>query len=339
LWPGADVMAGDGRRPGPVRPAGKPRRLPQVKTLEKAMRVLAFLASEQRECGVHEVARGVGQHPSTAYRLLAVLTRHGLVRHGSVSGRYSLGLRLAELGHAALTNLELRATARPYLEEVMAQTRETVHLMMLDGDFGIYVDRVEGPQRVRVASSVGYREYLHCSAVGKAILAHLAAERVAEIVAKGLPRLTPRTITDYKRYGGAIMRPVSVGKPADDTKRRAEVMVNALSAIIEAIRPGVASGAVDQAGRRIVEEAGLGKYWLHRTGYSIGVGFPPGWGEGHIFDLKPGDERKLESGMTFHLVPNLLIPGEGAMGFSETVLVTRNGCEVLTKIPRRLLVV
>lgn len=143
----------------------------------------------------------------------------------------------------------------------------------------------------------------------------------------------------YKRYGGAIMRTVSVGKPADDTKRRAEVMINALSAIIEAIRPGVASGAVDQAGRRIVEEAGLGKYWLHRTGYSIGVGFPPGWGEGHIFDLKPGDERKLEPGMTFHLVPNLLIPGEGAMGFSETVLVTRNGCEVLTRVPRRLFVV
>lgn len=209
-------MAGDGRRPGPARPAGKPRRLPQVKTLEKAIRVLAFLASEQRECGVHEVARGVGQHPSTAYRLLAVLTRHGLVRHGSVSGRYSLGLRLAELGHAALTNLELRATARPYLEEVMAQTRETVHLMMLDGDFGIYVDRVEGPQRVRVASSVGYREYLHCSAVGKAILAHLAAERVAEIAAKGLPRLTPRTITDVERLRHHLREVASRGFALDN---------------------------------------------------------------------------------------------------------------------------
>jgi Xaa-Pro dipeptidase len=115
-------------------------------------------------------------------------------------------------------------------------------------------------------------------------------------------------------------------------------MIRALEAILGAIRPGATSAAVDQAGRQIVEQAGLGKYWLHRTGYSIGVGFPPGWGEGHIFDLKPHDDRRLEAGMTFHLVPLLLIPDTGAMGFSETVLVTRTGCEVLTRIPRRLFV-
>src|SRR5262249_54419692 len=106
---------------------------------------------------------------------------------------------------------------------------------------------------------------------------------------------------------------------------------------IAAIRPGVTSRSVDEAGRRLVDEAGLGKYWLHRTGYSIGLGFPPGWGEGHIFDLKPHDERTLQAGMTFHLVPNLLIPGIGAIGFSETVLVTKTGCQVLTHLPRRLM--
>jgi Xaa-Pro aminopeptidase len=141
-----------------------------------------------------------------------------------------------------------------------------------------------------------------------------------------------------KRYGGAIMRMVAVGKPSAEVKRTAAVMIEALGAIIGAIRPGVTSGSVDEAGRSVVERAGLGKHWLHRTGYSIGVGFPPGWGEGHIFDLKPNDERRLEAGMTFHLVPLLLIPGTGAMGFSETVLVTKTGCEVLTRIPRRLVV-
>jgi Xaa-Pro aminopeptidase len=141
-----------------------------------------------------------------------------------------------------------------------------------------------------------------------------------------------------RRYGGAIMRMIAVGKPSAESKRAAAVMVRALTAIIGAIKPGAKSAAVDQAGRQIVEEAGLGKYWLHRTGYSIGVGFPPGWGEGHIFDLKPHDDRTLETGMTFHLVPLLLIPDVGAMGFSETVLVTKTGCEVLTKIPRRLFV-
>jgi Xaa-Pro dipeptidase len=118
----------------------------------------------------------------------------------------------------------------------------------------------------------------------------------------------------------------------------AAVMIEALETIIGAIRPGVTSGSVDEAGRGVVERAGLAEHWLHRTGYSIGVGFPPGWGEGHIFDLKPKDDRRLAAGMTFHLVPLLLLPGTGAMGFSETVLVTRTGCEVLTRVPRRLLV-
>jgi Xaa-Pro dipeptidase len=141
-----------------------------------------------------------------------------------------------------------------------------------------------------------------------------------------------------RRYGGAIMRIVSVGRPSAEATRMAPVVLAALDAIIEAIKPGVTSGSVDQAGRQIVEKAGLGKYWLHRTGYSIGVGFPPGWGEGHIFDLKPHDPRTLQAGMTFHLVPLLLVPDMGAMGFSETVLVTGRGCEVLTRMPRRLLI-
>ena len=71
------------------------------------------------------------------------------------------------------------------------------------------------------------------------------------------------------------MRMTSVGKPSAESKRMAGVMIRALEAIIGAIKPGAKSAAVDQAGRQIVEQAGLGKYWLHRTGYSIGLGFPP----------------------------------------------------------------
>lgn len=140
----------------------------------------------------------------------------------------------------------------------------------------------------------------------------------------------------YKRYGGSIMRTVAVGGASSQVRRMATTMMRALDAAIEAIKPGVTSGAVDDAGRRLVTEAGLGGFWLHRTGYSIGVGFPPGWGEGHVMDLKPGDARVLEAGMTFHLVPLILVPEVGGIGYSETVLVTPTGCEVLTDYPRTL---
>jgi Xaa-Pro dipeptidase len=119
-------------------------------------------------------------------------------------------------------------------------------------------------------------------------------------------------------------------------RKAANAVLGALDALLAAVRPGVTSGEIDRAGRSVVEKAGLDQYWLHRTGYSIGIGFPPGWGEGHIMDLKPGDPRPLQPGMTFHTVPMIGIPGLGAIGFSETWAVTEHGAEVLTKTPRRL---
>lgn len=172
---------------------------PQAKTVEKALRLLGHLGAARGPIALQDVARGVGLHPSTAHRLLAVLVRHRFVQAGPEPGRYALGLRLAELGHAALDALELRAKARPTLERLMRESRETVNLMVLDGETGIYVDRVEGPQRVRVAATIGYRELLHCSAIGKAILGHLSEERLAPILARGLPSLTRRTIADPRQ--------------------------------------------------------------------------------------------------------------------------------------------
>jgi IclR family acetate operon transcriptional repressor len=187
-----------------------------VKTVEKALRVLLHLGAVGRELSLGEVAGGVGLHPSTTHRLLSVLTRHGFAQGGAVRGHYVLGLRLTELGHAALARLEVRAKARPVLEALGEATRETVHLMLLDGQTGLYVDRVESPQRVRVASSVGQREYLHCSAVGKAILAHLPAARRARIIARGLPRLTPRTITRRAALARHLARVAAQGYAVDN---------------------------------------------------------------------------------------------------------------------------
>lgn len=139
-----------------------------------------------------------------------------------------------------------------------------------------------------------------------------------------------------KRYGAPIMRTMSVGKPSADLQRIADVMVRALDAILNTAGPGVESGKVDRAARSIVEEAGLGDFWLHRTGYSMGVSFSPTWGEGEVMDIKADDPRKLEAGMVFHTVPWVLVPGLGCIGNSETWAVTEAGVELLTKTPREL---
>jgi DNA-binding IclR family transcriptional regulator len=168
---------------------------PKVKTLEKGLQLLLSLSRVSGEMTLGEITTTVRGHPSTTYRLLAALEKYGFVRRDPHTGRFNLGLRLAELGHLALERIELRMIARPLLQRLMEETAETIHLMVLDGDTGLYIDRVESPQRVRVASSLGERQSLHCSAVGKAILAFIDEERCNQIIAGRLPRFTANTIT------------------------------------------------------------------------------------------------------------------------------------------------
>ncbi|MBM3542143.1 MAG: aminopeptidase P family protein [Alphaproteobacteria bacterium] len=142
----------------------------------------------------------------------------------------------------------------------------------------------------------------------------------------------------FKRYAASNMRMVSIGKPSAETQRVADTMIGAIEAIVKAMKPGALSEEVDAAGRPVVEKAGLGRYFHHRCGYSMGCSFPPGWGEGTVMDISQGNKRPLEAGMVFHCVPLVVIPEWGCMGFSETILVTKDGSEVLTHVPRELAV-
>lgn len=140
------------------------------------------------------------------------------------------------------------------------------------------------------------------------------------------------------RYSAAIMRCVALGEPSPRVRALADAVIGGLEAGMAAIRPGVSCEAVDAACRGVIERAGFGKYFTHRTGYSIGVNFPPDWGEGEILSLRRGEPTRLEPNMTFHMVPLCLIYRETGVGFSATVRVTETGCEELTSLPRRLVV-
>lgn len=139
-----------------------------------------------------------------------------------------------------------------------------------------------------------------------------------------------------RRYGGALMRTVGVGGGPPRFPELSAVLDGALDAAIGAISPGRTCGEIDQACRTRIEDAGLGRWFRKRTGYSLGLGFAPDWGEGHIASMRAGDPMPLEAGMVFHIPPAVRIPGETVYGVSETVLVTADGCELLTHFPRRL---
>ncbi|MFW6075793.1 MAG: M24 family metallopeptidase, partial [Chloroflexota bacterium] len=122
-------------------------------------------------------------------------------------------------------------------------------------------------------------------------------------------------------------------------RRMDEAARRGLNAAIDAIGPGVPASDVDRACRSAIADAGFADYFRHRTGYSIGLSFPPDWGEGQILSLKESEHRPLEPGMAFHLVPILIDPGVAGIGCSQTVLVTEAGHELLTSFDEPMRIV
>ena len=137
-----------------------------------------------------------------------------------------------------------------------------------------------------------------------------------------------------KRYCAALFRVGVLGKPDAEFTRRYTMVREALENVIAAIKPGATSGEVHNANKAVFIKYGYGQMLGHRTGYSVGINYPPDWGEGHIMSIWDGDERPLQPGMTFHLVPGFLDLGRYAITVSDTVLVTASGCEVITNYPR-----
>src|SRR5579884_3733334 len=140
----------------------------------------------------------------------------------------------------------------------------------------------------------------------------------------------------HHRYAGPLMRSAVVGPPSDLVRRMYDACSRALDAAIAAIRPGVTAGSVHDAGQRVIDQAGFEPNFRKRLGYSVGVGFAPDWGEGHILHLSREDPTVLEPGMVFHLPPALRRYAVVGVGCSETVAVTADGVEVITDFPREL---
>jgi len=140
----------------------------------------------------------------------------------------------------------------------------------------------------------------------------------------------------HNRYNCMLSRTVIVGKPDPKWISMAQASCDALEAAKSATRAGVTSHDVDKAARDVMRTAGLSHAFEHRLGYSIGIGFPPDWGEGRLMSINENDPLVLETGMCFHYIPDLKIPHEGGAVFSESLVVTDTGYELLSDYPREL---
>jgi Xaa-Pro dipeptidase len=142
------------------------------------------------------------------------------------------------------------------------------------------------------------------------------------------------------RYAGPLFRTLSVGSPSATFRRHSNVAKNMLDSLIDGLRPGLSAQQANEIATAAARDSGSGVGVRKRAGYSVGLNFPPDWGEGVFLDLSAGRETVLEAGMVFHLPQTVRVGDNWPSAVSETVLLTDTGCEVLTDFaPRDLLVV
>jgi len=145
-----------------------------------------------------------------------VLEKHHMVERTS-SGKFRLGLRLFDFGNKAIEQYDLRDRAQPHLRRLVAETEETAHLCILEQARVIYIDKIEPARSVRMITRIGASNPVHCTSVGKAILAFLPEERIADIIKRTrFERLTHRTIATPEALRAEIEKTRRRGYAVDD---------------------------------------------------------------------------------------------------------------------------
>ncbi|MBU3066910.1 IclR family transcriptional regulator [Nocardia sp. NEAU-G5] len=167
-------------------------------SLQRALTILIELGEDPKT--LDQLAAHLGVHKSTVLRLLQTMQADRFVTHDAAH-RYTLGSRLFELANHALERRDVRTLGRPHLEALNADTGQTVHLATYESGEAIYIDKLDATQSVRMYSRVGRPAPLHCTAVGKVLVAAHPREQWRAIAERlDYHKFTERTIRTPERY-------------------------------------------------------------------------------------------------------------------------------------------
>ncbi|TCP44749.1 IclR family transcriptional regulator [Tamaricihabitans halophyticus] len=190
-------------------------------SLERGLAVLAQLAQSGRPGDgktLDELAAELGVHKSTVSRLLRTLEAGHFVRRVNTR-HYVLGSALFELANQSLDELDVRRVAQPVLVDLNRRTGHTVHLASLEAHEAVCIDKVDGRHSVRMYSRIGRRAPVHCTAVGKVLVAGQPAELRAAIAAElSYSRKTGTTITDAGAFAAELSRVAERGYAVDNAE-------------------------------------------------------------------------------------------------------------------------
>ena len=189
----------------------------RVQSVERALKLVDVLAEKGEGMALTSIAKEVDLPKSTVHGLLATLRDYGYIEQSDESGLYRLGARLFELGSRVARSWDIRDAARPAMKRLSKEFGETVHLGAEDNGEILYLEKMDADSLVSILSDVGVRLPMHCSGLGKVLLAQKSKTELKRLISqRGLPALTKRTITSQAKLERELLQIREQGYAIDD---------------------------------------------------------------------------------------------------------------------------
>jgi DNA-binding IclR family transcriptional regulator len=232
-----------------------------VQTIERVSLILDTVGQNSKGMTIRDLSASLNLPKGTIHRILSSLSYFGYIRQDPETKVYFLGLKLMDLNTRLSNQLDFRKVAEPVLRDLVERTKQTAHLVILDRDEVVYVDKIETQEQaggLKMASLIGARNPLHSSAVGKVLLSFLPDEALEDILQKkGLPRRTANTMTNPDTFRKHLKIVRSQGFAIDDEEN--EQGIRCLGAPVfdgkgRAVAAISVSGSVFQMTKKFVQD-------------------------------------------------------------------------------------
>lgn len=186
-------------------------------SVKKAFGILSAISSSQHGLGVSELAKKLKMAKSTVHGMTLALEELGAVMRDPRTKKFKLGFTLLEIGRSAYSQVDLKTSARPIMEDLMEKTQTSVFLGIMNWDHVTILDIVESRQDLKITAPIGTTIPMLAGAVGKVFLASMDEDQARKIVKSiGLPRFTNNSIVDTALYFQELARVKKIGFAVDD---------------------------------------------------------------------------------------------------------------------------
>ncbi|MBR2674759.1 MAG: IclR family transcriptional regulator [Mogibacterium sp.] len=189
----------------------------RIQSVDRALTIMDIISEADDGLTLAQIAQRIDLPKSTVHGLISTLRDHKYVRQADEDGRYLMGIRLFELGTKLARSWDIRDIAKPVMRRLSKEFGETVHLGCEDNGEVLYLDKIAPDSLINIVSEIGTRLPMHCSGIGKALLAHKSDSEVKRYIStKGLVPLTGRTITKSDAFIAELAKVREQGFALDD---------------------------------------------------------------------------------------------------------------------------